>query len=275
MTEQASHIDDVGEFYDDIGDLVEIVGGNVHQGYWLDDEDRTPFLEALNRLTELVTGKLDIRPGQHLLDVGCGVGMPAIRVAQKTDAQVTAITVSKWQIQEATRRVNGAGLRGQVRFERVDAGSMPFPDDVFDAVLAFDSFPNSPDKAEWLREMVRVLRPAGRCVVTELTRDVPLTAEDIGLLKAGAILQIPPTIGGFVELVSVAGLVVDEYLDLGDQTRRTYTEFFEQIHRRRSALTSVYGAERIRMFEQGMAPLFELCRQKIGYVLVTAHKPAS
>lgn len=271
-TSETSTVGEVGEFYDDVAGMVEIFGGHLHCGYWWDDDDRTPFLEAMNRLTDIVGAKLELRPGQHLLDVGCGVGVPAIRLGQRTDATITGITISEWQVGEATRRVNAAGLRGQVRIEYGDAAALAYPDGFFDAVLAFDSLPNARERGQWLREMARVLRPGGRVVLTDYTEEVPLTEQEIEVLRCGA-LERPPSTQQFVDLVRSSGFVVDEFVSCGDRVRRFYTAYFEQVARRRTELVAAYGEEKVDRYEHGMVPLFNICRDKMGYVIVAARKP--
>jgi cyclopropane fatty-acyl-phospholipid synthase-like methyltransferase len=261
-----------GEFYDDVAGMVEIFGGSLHCGYWWDDEDRTPFLEAMNRLTDIVGAKLDLRPGQHLLDIGCGVGVPAIRLGQRTDAEITGITISGWQVSEATRRVNAAGLRGQVRIEHGDAAALAYPDGFFDAVLAFDSLAHAADRGQWLREMARVLRPGGRIVLTDYTEEVSLTEQDTEVLRFGA-MEPPLPAPAFVDLVRSSGFVVDEFVSCGDRVKRFYTAYFEQVARRRTELVGAYGQEKVGKYEHGMVPLFAICRAKMGYVIVAGRTP--
>src|SRR6478609_1061877 len=45
--------------------------GQAHQGYWYDDEDHTPMIEASQRLTRKVADSLRLRKGERVLDVGC------------------------------------------------------------------------------------------------------------------------------------------------------------------------------------------------------------
>jgi cyclopropane-fatty-acyl-phospholipid synthase len=64
--------------------------------------------------------KLRLRPGEHVLDIGCGWGGLAIHAAQHYGAQVHGITLSKAQFDEATARVAFSGLQEQVRIELRD-----------------------------------------------------------------------------------------------------------------------------------------------------------
>jgi cyclopropane fatty-acyl-phospholipid synthase-like methyltransferase len=269
---KTSTVDEVGEFYDDFAGMIEIFGGNVHVGYWWDDDDRTPFLEAINRFTDIVGAKLGLRPGQHLLDVGCGAGVPAIRLGQQTDADITGITVSEWQLSEATRRVNAAGLRGQVRIEYGDAAALAYPDGSFDAVLALESLGHAPDRGQWLREMLRVLRPGGRVVLTEFTEEVALTEQESEVLRFSAMQSLLPSLE-FIDLLRSSGFVVDEFVNCGDRVKRTFTAYFERLARLRTGLVAAYGEEKVDKYEHGMVPLLSIARNKMGHVIVAGRKP--
>ena len=64
--------------------------------------------------------KIDLRPGQRLLDIGCGWGALAIRAAQRFGARCVGITLSENQAELARERVAQAGLQGQVEIRLQD-----------------------------------------------------------------------------------------------------------------------------------------------------------
>jgi cyclopropane fatty-acyl-phospholipid synthase-like methyltransferase len=269
---ETSRVDDVGEFYDEMAGMIEVLGGNIHVGYWLTDDDQTPLLEAINRCTDIVGAKLGLQLGQRLLDVGCGAGVPAIRLGQRTDAIITGITNSRWQVNEATRRVNAAGLGGQIQIEYGDAAALAYPDESFDAVLAFESLPHAQDRGQWLREMVRVLRPGGRIVLTDFTEEAPLTEREAEVLRAGA-LEPPLADSAVLAAVRGSGLAVDEVVACGDRIRRSYPAYFDQLAQQRGDMVADLGEEKIEAWEQDMRLLLAIYRDKIGYLIITGHKP--
>jgi cyclopropane fatty-acyl-phospholipid synthase-like methyltransferase len=78
---------EVGQFYDRIAALGPPTHYNLHLGYWDDLDSEVPFGAASDRLTDMVTERLKIEPGSRVLDVGCGVGGPGVRIARRTGAR--------------------------------------------------------------------------------------------------------------------------------------------------------------------------------------------
>ena len=67
-----------------------------------------------------IAAKLLLRPGQRVLDIGCGWGGMALALARLEDVHVTGVTLSTEQHQIATRRAAEAGLSDRVKFELRD-----------------------------------------------------------------------------------------------------------------------------------------------------------
>jgi SAM-dependent methyltransferase len=93
---------------------------------------------------------------RDVLEIGCGLGDFAARIAQELRVDVTAVDLSLRMV-ELTR------ARG-VRAELADAQALPFADGAFDCVVALWMLYHLSDLDLGLREVVRVLRPRGRLV---------------------------------------------------------------------------------------------------------------
>lgn len=270
--QSASVAEQVGEYYDDIGGLVELVGGNLHVGYWSHDEHDTTFLNALDRLTAIMVERLDVRPGQRILDVGCGVGEPAIHIARRADVTVTGVTMSNWQVQEAQRRIIAAGLRGQVTVRRADAAALPFPDASFERVLAFDALPNAEKKENWLREMFRVLRPGGRCVFSEYPRDTEISRDDLATLQKFTLFD-PPLIENAADPAEAVGFEIIDVRDHSDNVRPYYDIVMDRLAAQKDELSEHYGRAKMEEFEAGLDLSYGICKRHLGYAIVTCRRP--
>lgn len=104
------------------------------------------FVEAVNP-----------RPGQRVLDVGCGPGaLTALLVDRVGASQVAAVDPSEAFVEAARSRLaEGVEVRCAV------AGDLPFPDDTFDVGVAQLVVQFMPDPVAGLREMARVTKPGG------------------------------------------------------------------------------------------------------------------
>jgi len=84
-----------------------------------------------------IAAKLAIRPGDRVLDIGCGWGGMALYLHAKTGVEVTGITLSEEQLLVARRRAAAAGVTGKVRFELMDYRSVTGP---FDRIVSVGMF---------------------------------------------------------------------------------------------------------------------------------------
>ena len=67
-----------------------------------------------------IASKLMLKPGQHVLDIGCGWGKPALYLAGMADVKVTGITLSREQLKVASSRAEACGMADKVTFELCD-----------------------------------------------------------------------------------------------------------------------------------------------------------
>ena len=106
--------------------------------------------------------RMDIRPGDHVLEVGVGTGINTSLYPR--DCRVTAVDLSAPMLEKARERVEREDL-SHVRLIEMDAAHLTFRDDSFDCVYAPYLMSVVPDPVAVAREMYRVCRPGGRLVI--------------------------------------------------------------------------------------------------------------
>ncbi|KPI19082.1 Methyltransferase type 11 [Actinobacteria bacterium OK074] len=243
---------EVGAMYDQF-DTMDV----LHFGYWEDEDDQTPVAEAADRLTDLVSGRVGAAAGKRLIDVGCGIGTPALRVASRTGAEVVGITVSGKQVERATKSAEAEGLTGQVRFELADAMHMPFPDGSFDSAYALESIIHM-DRETALREIARVIRPGGRIVLTDVYDRIPAPEGQPSLMHFLAqAWMMSPLIGrdDYPALAEATGLRLVEATDISEQVLwRTLRMIAQQMRTEQPVLVPDQIVEQIDAGHAGAVP---------------------
>lgn len=127
-----------------------------------------------NQSTETWMTKVGLLPTTNVLDVGCGTGHTACRLAKSFGCSVTAVDIRPKMV--AKTRDRARKMEVEVKANVASAEKLPFADDTFDAVIteSVNVFLH-PTKA--LREYVRVLKPGGCFVDVEMMTLLPVSAE--------------------------------------------------------------------------------------------------
>jgi SAM-dependent methyltransferase len=156
-----------------------------------------------------------LRPGETVLDLGCGGGLDVFLAADKVGPTGKAIGIDMTpEMLELSRR-NAAG-RKNVEFHEATIDNMPLPDASVDCVISNCVINLAPDKPAVFREISRILKPGGRLAVTDIALKKPLPPEIGNDLSAyvgcvaGAIL-----IEDYRTWLAAAGFDVVEILDNG------------------------------------------------------------
>ncbi|MCZ0997391.1 methyltransferase domain-containing protein [Streptomyces mirabilis] len=100
-------------------------------------------------------------PGMTALDVGSGVGGPALAIARHSGAHVTGIDLSPLRVSCARERAEREGIDDRASFVEGDAQDMAFPTGSFDVTYSLQAICHAPDKKRVHAEMFRVLKSAG------------------------------------------------------------------------------------------------------------------
>jgi ubiquinone/menaquinone biosynthesis C-methylase UbiE len=119
------------------------------------------------RLDELALRHLDPRPGEHVLDIGCGTGatLPALRDAVGADGLVAAVDYSPRMLARARHRTDGWA---NVTVRRADAARESLGHNEFDAAIALSSLSAMPDVGAAVEAAHAALRPGGRLFVFDM-----------------------------------------------------------------------------------------------------------
>ncbi|MEU8949434.1 cyclopropane-fatty-acyl-phospholipid synthase family protein [Streptomyces sp. NPDC048489] len=160
----------ISHHYDVGNDFYEIVLGPsmVYScAYW---EDGGSLEGAQRDKLELISAKLGLRPGQRLLDVGCGWGSMAIHAAREHGVSVVGVTLSQEQAAYARKRVADEGLTDRVEIRVQDYRDVS--DGPYDAIssIGMAEHVGAERYLEYAEVLYRLLAPGGRLLNHQIGR---------------------------------------------------------------------------------------------------------
>ncbi|NEO72866.1 methyltransferase domain-containing protein [Moorena sp. SIO3H5] len=162
--------DSVANSYDDWtndGILEFYWGEHIHLGHYGSPSRKKDFLQAKSDFVHemVLWGGLDkLSAGTTVLDVGCGIGGSSRILARDCGFAVTGITISPQQVKRA-QELTPPGVNAH--FQVDDALALSFPDASFDVVWSIEVGPHIADKAQFAKELLRVLKPGGILVIAD------------------------------------------------------------------------------------------------------------
>jgi SAM-dependent methyltransferase len=161
----------------------EAFGDDIGQNSWLTANEQDLFI-----------GWLNLSTGKTLLDVACGSGGPALRIAASTGCSLVGIDLHALAIATARSLASQRNLKERAEFCVVNASEeLPFPDVHFDAITCIDAINHLPNRPDVIAKWARLLKPGGRLAFTDpATVTGPLTNEEIAVRSsAGFFLFVP------------------------------------------------------------------------------------
>jgi len=161
--------------------------------------------------TEEVVRRLNLQPGQRVLDVGCGIGGSALYMARNFQVNVLGLDLSTNMVDLALQRTSSAGGSPLVQYRISDVTTAEFEEGSFDVIYSRDTLLHIADKAALFKKFYKWLRPGGQVLITDYCQSAIETSEEFRAYVASRgyhLLNVPmygATLGlaGFSAVTSV------------------------------------------------------------------------
>ena len=202
-----------------------------------------------------ILNKLMVRPGDRLLDIGCGWGALILRAAKKYGAIATGITLSRQQYEFTRQRILEEGLEGRCEVRLQDYRDLP-EEGVFDKIASVGMFEHVGVKnlREYFAGMRRLLRDGGLALNHGITATDP-ESRWVGL-GAGEFIHryvFPhgelPHISLVLREMAHAGLEATDVESLRRHYAKTCYEWASRIDANRDPAVATAGEQRFRVWQ--------------------------
>lgn len=163
-------------------------------------------------LYRAVIRESELAAGQEALVSGCGEGVTAEWLCERTRASVFAVDADAERIERAERRLRRRPSPLPLTFEQAPLDDLPHENGVFDVVIGEPSLAAADDPARAIRELGRVAKPYGRVVLLQLTwnSDLAGVARDLVVERLGLR---PHMVMEWKQMLRAAGVVEIEVQD--------------------------------------------------------------
>jgi cyclopropane-fatty-acyl-phospholipid synthase len=217
--------------------------------YWRNGA--TTLEEAQKAKLDLICKKLDLQPGERLLDVGCGWGSMALNAARERQVKVLGISLSQPQVDEATKRAAERGLSELVEFRVCDYREVP--ESEFDAISSIGMVEHVGEERIdlYMSTLHGLLRSGGRLLNHGIAKLADFDTKDEGAISERFVFPdgVPLPLSRIAKAMERTGLVPQHVEGIGPDYALTITEWIKRYEARYDEAVALAGEERARMYK--------------------------
>jgi cyclopropane-fatty-acyl-phospholipid synthase len=207
--------------------------------------------EAQEEKLETVARKLELKPGDRVLDVGCGWGGFPLWAATKHGANVVGITLSPPQAERARQRAEEAGVADRVDIRVMDYRDIAGSGEKFDAIASIGMVEHvgSANIEVYAQTLAGVLEPGGRLLNHGITR-LRHTDAEAGAFSERYVFPdaAPLHLSRNLLALERAGFVVHHVEDFAPDYAETLRHWYTNLDANLEEATRLAGPERIRVW---------------------------
>ncbi|MDB4069911.1 cyclopropane-fatty-acyl-phospholipid synthase family protein [Candidatus Pelagibacter sp.] len=239
----------VSHHYDLSDDLYDLFLDKKRQyscGYFKNKNDTLE--DAQNNKIQHIIKKLNIKPNQKVLDIGCGWGSLAIDIARSANCEVTGITLSQKQLDYCLKKVKELNLENQVTFKLMDYREL---DEKFDRIVSVGMFEHVGRKfyKKFFKQVEKLLSNNGISLVHTIGSVKPPRDPHPWITKYIFPGGYTPSLSEVTTPIEKAGLVVSDIEVLKLHYSHTLRYWKENCIKNKEKIIKMYDERFFRMWE--------------------------
>ena len=215
-------------------------------GYFINENDTLE--DAQNNKIQHIIKKLNIKPNQKVLDIGCGWGSLAIDIAKSTNCEVTGITLSENQFNYCVKKAKELNLENQVNFKLIDYRQL---DEKFDRIVSVGMFEHVGRKfyKNFFKKIDNLLKDDGVSLVHTIGSVNPPRDPHPWITKYIFPGGYTPSLSEVVTPVEKAGLIVSDIEVLKLHYSHTLRHWKENCIKNKIQIINMFDEKFFRMWE--------------------------
>ena len=215
-------------------------------GYFKNEDDS---LEAAqnNKINHIIK-KLNIKPNQKVLDIGCGWGSLAIDIAKSTNCEVTGITLSKNQFEHCIKKAKELNLENQITFKLIDYREL---NEKFDRIVSVGMFEHVGRKfyKKFFKQIEKLLNNNGVSLIHTIGSVNPPRDPHPWITKYIFPGGYTPSLSEVTTPIEKAGLIVSDIEVLKLHYSHTLRHWKENCLKNKAQIVEMYDENFFRMWE--------------------------
>ena len=236
------------------------------------DQDHFGGLAA----TDALARHAKINQSTHVLDLCCGLGGPARYLAYHHGCRVTGVDMNTDRLAGAVRLTERTKLQDRVLFHHANALQTGLADETFDVIVSQEAFCHIPDKKTLIAECVRLLKPGGRIVYTDILARSNMTNEIRSRLETEMVFSELSTLEQYCHLLEEKGCQVIEVEDLSDNWAEILIDRLTMYRSLKEQTVSSFDLAHFQKWDRAYSFFVGLYRSgELGGGRFVAHKPKS
>ena len=215
-------------------------------GYFINENDTLE--DAQNNKIQHIIKKLNIKPNQKVLDIGCGWGSLAIDIAKSNNCEVTGITLSENQFNYCVKKAKKLNLENQVTFKLIDYRQL---DEKFDRIVSVGMFEHVGRKfyKNFFKKIDNLLKDDGVSLVHTIGSVNPPRDPHPWITKYIFPGGYTPSLSEVVTPVEKAGLIVSDIEVLKLHYSHTLRHWKENCIKNKIQIVNMFDEKFFRMWE--------------------------
>lgn len=266
----------VGAYFDLITDDGRMFyGDNFHFGLF--HTGAKSLEEGLDAHTDLAAEMARLDSTKRVLDVGCGICAPAVRIAQRYNCHITGINISREQVRHGKRLVEARGMSNLIEVSQGNALDLDFEENSFDSILlievAGDICVKAAQKKRLVGELHRVLKPGGYIGFSDLVFKGRPTREEEKSMRTILYHEGRELITDWPSLFRNQGFLIERSMDLIEETMNTWDHSLAVYEEKSEEVEKRYGRRIAASSLNHLRRIPDILKKHGSFVVMSVTKP--